>query len=100
MRGMLPADSRDRIAVALIALLVVLTPAVVLTLTLSFLTVTGDIAVGQLTPLELLELYLLDLALLLVVGYLLYRLLLRLVVHDLSASLDALEGDESDDSSE
>ncbi|MFC7134651.1 MULTISPECIES: hypothetical protein [Salinibaculum] len=97
---MLPADSRDRIAVALIALLVVLTPAVVLTLTLSFLTVTGDIAAGQLTPLELLELYLLDLALLLVVGYLLYRLLMRLVVHDLSASLDALEGDESDDSSE
>jgi CBS domain containing-hemolysin-like protein len=90
----------DRLTVALIALVVVLTPVVLLTLTLAFLTATGSIVSGEVTPLELIELYVLDLALLLVVGYLLYRLALRLATRELPASLDALNETESTDSRE
>jgi type VI protein secretion system component VasF len=79
-----------RLTVVVIALVIVLTPVVLLTLTLSFLTATGSIVAGELTPLEIAELYLLDLGLLLGVGYLLYRLSLRLASEELPASLDAL----------
>lgn len=79
-------------------MLVIITPVMLLVLTLTFLTITTDIAVEQLTLVELVELYLLDLVLLVAVGYLLYRLMLRLVVHELPAALDELEQEQAEES--
>lgn len=92
------SDIPNRLLLVFIAVLVVLTPVVLLTLTLAFLTVTTDIAVQELTLLELVELYLLDLVVLVVVGYLLYRLVLRLVVHELPPALEELEEQSTGDS--
>jgi len=89
------SDIPDRLVVAVIALVVVLTPVVILALTLSLLTATTTVATGELTPLVLLELYLLELVVLVAVGYFLYRLSLRLASEELSDSLDALAESES-----
>jgi len=94
------SDIPDRLVVAVIALVVVLTPVVILALTLSLLTATTTIPTGELTPVVLLELYLLELVVLVAVGYFLYRLSLRLASEELPDSLDALAESESSGESE
>lgn len=81
----------DRIVVLVILLLVVLAPILIIILTLAFLVLIGDLLLGQLTPLELLELYIIDLVLFAGFAYGLYRLTLTLVKRKLPASMDALE---------
>lgn len=87
-----PLDSRDHVVVLLIGLLVTLAPALLLALTVGFLVLTGDLVLGRLTPLEFIELYIIDLLLFVGAGYGVYRLTLWTVENRLPASLDALEG--------
>jgi hypothetical protein len=93
---MSPVDSRDRIVVLVIALLVVLAPALLLALTVGFLVLSGDLVLGRITLLEFLELYIIDLVLIAGVGYAVYRLTLWLVKNRLPESLDVLEEDGTD----
>ena len=101
---MFSPDSRDRLVLLVAGLLVLLGPAVVLVFTLGALALFGELALGRLTTVEFLELYLLDLALFLGFGYGIYRLTLWLVEHRVPASLDAIESQKAagtpDDESE
>lgn len=90
-------DLPDRVVIILIGLLVILTPAVFLTITIGFLLVTDDLAAGRITLLELLELYIIDLAIMAVVAYGLYRLTHMMVVHRLPDSLEARDRKRSED---
>ena len=98
MAGTRDRDTSDRVVIVFVGLVVLLAPAVILTLTLVFLSYTGNLVLGRVTLLELFELYLIELLLLAGVSYLLYRLLSRLVVHTLPASMDAV--DETEDEGE
>ncbi|QLG62754.1 hypothetical protein [Halorarum salinum] len=93
---MVRSDLADRLVVLAIGLLIVLGPVVLLVLTLGFLMVTGDLLVNQVTPVEFLELYVIDLLLFSAFGYGVYRLTLTLVESHLPASLDALEGEDAE----
>jgi len=88
---MLSLESQNRIVLLFLGLLVLLAPIVLLVLTLGFLVITGDLVLGRVAPLAFLELYVIDLAVLLAVGYGVYRLTLWLVAHRLPESLDDLE---------
>jgi hypothetical protein len=90
-------NPQNRIAVLTLGLLVLLAPVVLLVLTLGFLVITGDLVLGRVTPLEFLELYIIDLVVLAVVGYGVYRLTIWLVAHRLPESLDELDEDAGDD---
>lgn len=81
--------------VLLIGLLVLLAPALILVLALAFLAFTGDLLLGRVTPLELLELYVIELVSVAVLAYGLYRLVRVLIVHRLPRTLDTLGDDES-----
>lgn len=67
-RDVIPPDSRDYLVLLVIGLLVVLGPVVVLALTLGALVLFGDLALGRITPVEFLELYVLDLVVLVVLA--------------------------------
>lgn len=90
----------NRVSLIAIVILLVLTPAVLLALTVTFLTATIEINISELTLVELVELYLLELMVLVGVGYALYRLVLRLVVHELPATLDELAAESAEDPTE
>ncbi|WP_299332059.1 hypothetical protein [Haloplanus sp.] len=94
---MLSNSSQNRIVFLTLGLLVLLAPVVLLVLTLGFLVITGDLVLGRVTPLEFLELYIIDLVVLVAVGYGVYRLTIWLVAHRLPASLDELDEDVGDD---
>jgi hypothetical protein len=87
-------DSRDRVVALAYGVLILLSPAVILVLTLGFLTFTGDLVLGRVTPLEFLELYIIELVVLAGFGYGLYRLTLRVAQRRLPVVLDALDVDE------
>lgn len=90
-------SSQNRIVLLVLGLLVLLAPIVLLVLTLGFLVITGDLILGRVTPLQFLELYIIDLLVLVAVGYGVYRLTIWLVAHRLPASLDELEASDEDD---
>ncbi|MEF8856334.1 MAG: hypothetical protein V5A16_02805 [Haloplanus sp.] len=92
---MLSSDSRKRLVLIAIGLLIVLSPVLILVLTLGTLTLFGDLIVGQLTFIELLELYLIDLVVFLGLAYGIYRLTLWTVQVPLPTALDALDDEES-----
>jgi hypothetical protein len=96
----IPPDSRDRLVLIAIGLLVLLAPALILVVTLGTLVLLGDLAFGQLTPVEFLELYLIDLVLFFVLAYGVYRLTLWLVKRQVPVSLESLESREDADSSD
>lgn len=88
---MMSPGSRDRLVLLATGLLVLLGPVLILVLTLGALVFFGDLALGQVTPVELLELYVIELVLFIGFAYGIYRLTLYLVVHRAPASLDSLE---------
>lgn len=94
---MISNSSQNRIVLLILGLLVLLAPIVLLVLTLGFLVITGDLILGRVTPLQFLELYIIDLTVLVAVGYGVYRLTIWLVAHRLPASLDELEAPDEDD---
>lgn len=73
------SDARDRLVLIGIELLVVLGPVVVLGLTLGILSLLGEVAFGRITAVERVELYIVDLLLLLGFACGIYRLTLRVV---------------------
>ena len=91
---MLPSNSRDRLVLLVAGLLVLFGPVLILAFTLGALAFFGEPALSRLTPVEFLELYLIDLALFAGFGYGIYRLTLWLVEDRLPASLDAIESQE------
>jgi len=92
-------DLPDRTLVAIIGLLVLLVPVCLLVLTVTFLSFTGNALEQELTLLEIVELYLLEVVVLAVFSYGLYRLVEILVVHQLPKSLDEIEERDEDDES-
>lgn len=92
-RRMLPEDAQTRLALLAYGVLVILAPVVILTLTLGFLILSGDLVLGRLTPLEFLELYLIELVVFVGFGYGLYRLTLWASEHRLPTLIDALESE-------
>jgi len=94
---MLPSESRPRLVLLLISLLVVLGPALILVLTLGALTAFGDLAVGRLSLVELLELYIIELLVIGGLTYGIYRLTLWLVENELPQAVDAIEDDDGAD---
>lgn len=84
-------DSRERLVLVGIGLLMLLGPVSILVVTLAALVFFGDLALGRITPIEFLELYIIDLILFVGLGYGVYRLTLRLVKIRLPASIDVLE---------
>jgi hypothetical protein len=97
-------DSRDQLVLLLVGLFVLLAPVLIIALTLGALVIFADLVLGRITPVELLELYLLDLLLFVVLAYGVYRVTLWMVVHRVPAALDDVEGHETtrtpDDGSE
>lgn len=85
----------ERIEILLIGILVLLSPALILLITIEFLVFTGDLILSDVTLLELLELYIIDLMILAGVAYGLYRLVKALVIHRLPESLDTVEEEET-----
>lgn len=88
---MLRPESRHNLVLLAIGLLVLLGPVLIIVLTLGFLALTGDLLLGRVTPLEFLELYIIDVLLFGALAYGLYRLTLRLIDQQIPASLEALE---------
>lgn len=88
---MFPNGSRDHVIILAYAVLILFAPVTLLVLTLGFLILTGDLVLGRLTPLEFLELYLLELIVFVGFGYGLYRLTLWVAAHRLPALLDQHE---------
>jgi hypothetical protein len=93
----LSAKSRgllDRSKLVVISILLVFTPVVLLVITLGFLVTAQGLDPAEISVLELIELYLIELALFAAFGYLLYRLLIHSVENHLPQIIDRLEGDE------
>ncbi|MBO4247426.1 hypothetical protein IL252_06275 [Halomicrobium sp. IBSBa] len=67
---------RSNLKTIALGLAVLFVPALIIVATLEFLILTGDLVLNELTPLQLVELYLIDLVLFAGGAYLLYRLLL------------------------
>lgn len=86
--------SRDRLTLLVVALLLILAPVVILASTLGFLVITGDLVLGRVTPLEFLELYFIELAIVVTFGYGSYRLMTWLALHRLPTLLDEDEAGE------
>ncbi|MBX0294614.1 hypothetical protein [Haloarcula nitratireducens] len=93
---MVSSDSQTRLSLLIIGLLVIFAPAFFVLLTLEFLILSGDLLLSDVTPLALLELYILDLVFLLVFAYAVYRVTSWTFEHQLPSVLDALEDGEDD----
>jgi hypothetical protein len=74
-----------------LGLAVLFVPALIIVATLEFLFLTGNLVLDELTPLELVELYLIDLVLFAGGAYLLYRLLLYAIGDPVDQSGDDRE---------
>jgi hypothetical protein len=93
-RAMASPKARNNLVLLAIGLLVLLGPVAILAATLAALTLLGDVALGEITPVAFLELYVIDLVLFVGFGYGIYRLTLWLVSDRLPAQFD--RGDPSD----
>jgi hypothetical protein len=93
-------SSRNRLFLLAVGLVVVLGPVVILVLTLSALVLLGDLTLGQVTLVEFLELYLIDLVVFVVLAYGVYRLTLWLVEHEELSALDTTEYGEATERSD
>jgi len=79
--------TRRRLSIALIALLVVFTPALILVATLEALFLLGEITLADISALEFIELYLLDLGLLVLFAVAIYQITKYVVGEQLPAPL-------------
>lgn len=93
---MISSDSQTRLSLLLVGLLVIFAPAFFVLLTLEFLILSGDLLLSDITPLALLELYVLDLVFLLVFAYAVYRITSWTFQHRLPSVLDTIESTEDD----
>jgi len=88
----MPSDlTSKRVVMLAYGVLLLLAPVVVLSVTLGFLVLSGDLLLGRLSPLEFLELYLIELLVFLTFGYGLYRLTVWTAEPKVPTLLDELE---------
>jgi len=88
---------QKRIALLVIGLVILFAPALFLVATLEFLILSGDLALSEISLLEFVELYLIDLVLFVLLGYGVYRLTLWLIKNRLPEALDTVEETEVTD---
>lgn len=82
---------KNRTILLLVGLLVVLAPVVILAITFSFLTFAAGLEQGEISTIEIVELYAIELVLLTAFAYLVYRLTLYIVEEHLPGALDAVQ---------
>lgn len=83
--------SKDQFTILMTGLLVLFGPVVILGGTIAFLTFAQGYDRSEISIIELAELYVIEFVLVVVFGYLVYRLTLYMVEQRLPASLDAIE---------
>ena len=91
------SPSQKRLALLVIGLVILFAPALFVVATLEFLILTGDLALSEISLLEFLELYLIDLVLFVLLGYGVYRLTLWMIKNQLPAALDTVNETEVTD---
>jgi hypothetical protein len=91
------SPSQKRIALLVIGLVILFAPALFLVATLEFLILSGDLALSEISLLEFVELYLIDLVLFVLLGYGIYRLTFWLIKDQLPEALDTVEETEVTD---
>jgi hypothetical protein len=91
------SSSQKRIALLVIGLVILFAPALFLVATLEFLILSGDLALSEISLLEFVELYLIDLVLFVLLGYGIYRLTFWLIKDQLPEALDTVEETEVTD---
>ena len=89
------SPSQKRIALLVIGLVVLFAPALFVLATLEFLILSGNLALSEISLLEFVELYLIDLVLFVVLGYGVYRLTFWLIQNQLPDALDSIDGAEA-----
>ena len=85
-----------RTKLVVVGVLLLLVPALILVATLGFLLVAEGLVLGELSLLELLELYVIELLLIAAIAYALYRLLGRSIRRVVLAPTGAERGDDDD----
>lgn len=93
---MRPEDDTNRIEIILIGLLLVIAPVVILWFTIGFLRLAGGLLLTELSLLELVELYVLELILFTAGTYLLFRLRRYAVAERLPKAIDESDDHQSD----
>ena len=98
--GMPVSPSQKRIALLVIGLVILFAPALFLVATLEFLILSGDLALNEISLLEFVELYLIDLVLFVLLGYGVYRLTFWLIQNQLPDALDTIDETEVPDATD
>lgn len=80
--------------------MILFAPALFVVATLEFLILSGDLALSEISLIEFLELYLIDLLLFVVLGYGVYRLTLWLIRDQLPEALDTVDETETADATD
>lgn len=88
--------SKDTFTILLTGLLILFGPVVILAGTITFLTFAQGYDSSEISTVELVELYVLELVLVVVFGYVVYRLTLYMVEQRLPGSLTAIERQSQD----
>ena len=86
------SPSQKRVALLVIGLVVLFAPALFVLATLEFLILSGNLALNEISLLEFVELYLIDLVLFVLLGYGVYRLTFWLIQDQLPDALDTVDG--------
>ncbi|KAA9398722.1 hypothetical protein Har1130_10940 [Haloarcula sp. CBA1130] len=94
------SPSQKRLALLVIGLVVLFAPALFVVATLEFLILSGDLALSEISLLEFLELYLIDLLLFVLLGYGVYRLTFWLIKDQLPEALDTVDETEAADATD
>jgi len=89
------SPSQKRIALLVIGLVILFAPALFVLATLEFLILSGDLALSEISLLEFVELYLIDLVLFVLLGYGVYRLTFWLIQDQLPDALDTVDAAEA-----
>ncbi|AAV45100.1 hypothetical protein BDK61_3174 [Haloarcula quadrata] len=89
------SPSQKRVALLVIGLVVLFAPALFVLATLEFLILSGNLALNEISLLEFVELYLIDLVLFVLLGYGVYRLTFWLIQDQLPDALDTVDGTEA-----
>ncbi|EMA29973.1 hypothetical protein [Haloarcula japonica] len=84
------SPSQKRIALLVIGLVILFAPALFVLATLEFLILSGNLALSEISLLEFVELYLIDLVLFVLLGYGVYRLTFWLIKDQLPDALDTV----------
>lgn len=91
-------ENPDIVEKLLISVVLLFAPVIILVLTIGFLMLAGGLVLGELSVIELLELYILELILFTVGSYLLIRFREYLVKERLPKTVDKSDERRSDDS--